>query len=691
MISVFVSYSRLDANQVLPLVETLKVSGFSVWIDQTSIAASVPWHEEIVKAIRSADLVIVMDSPHFRQSQACAAEVSVADSLRKSSLVIDLADARTDWVERVKLEAGQIGPVERVRSMLLGASYRWDRAGRPRDHLVRGPLLSEFATVLPLTDDPYAADFVRASKRRRRRRRYAAALASLTTVSLLLASRVVARLDDAVLSRIESATADMATTHEVEAALRRSPAAGLRVAVAEADAVESWSTRMGLAAALQQELPLSVTRNGEAEGPGAAPTLPSGFEATQGNQRIVITPAGLRIEGPIPLRLSLGPVTAVAWSQDGRLIAAATQQGVRVIRIDSGKELAVLRGFEGSITDLAWSDGRLTAIAGASTATWAQPAVPPSATTDFEVRALSMGSTGSALLVGTAGELAVWDGQALAHLTGSIPFIDLLSVRPSGSGWVIASDTEDGEGLLTRVSGSGEVGEETMLGGCDPFAMAVADATAIIGCFASDVLQVRLADGHSERLPIDDFQVAGLIRDADGTLLATSVYGEFFKWTGEEWAMLGLWRTGCTFGSTILESSPDGRRILVSGSGVSSLCTHLRHNPEDRSDQNRLVPPAGVQTIRAASWSPDGRTLAAAAASGELWLFDAEHYVTREVMVPSGVELVGVEFIDSSSVLIATRDGEILTVDVSMATADLAGQRALAEEMLIMAEQLEDA
>ncbi|GAA3879316.1 toll/interleukin-1 receptor domain-containing protein [Tessaracoccus defluvii] len=691
MISVFVSYSRLDANRVLPLVEKLKASGFIVWIDQTSIAASVPWHEEIIKAIRSADLVIVMDSTHFRESQACAAEVSVADRLRKSSLVIDLADTRTNWVELVTLEADQIGPIERVRSLLLGASYRWDRAGRPRDHLVRGPLLSNFATVLPLTDDPYAAEFVRASRKRRRRRRYAAAFAGLTTVSIILASRVVAELDDAVHSRIESATVDMATAHEVEAALRRSPAAGLRLAVAEAEAADTWSTRMGLAGALQQDLPLSVTRPGEGASPGTAPTLPSGFEATQGSQRIVVTPAGLRIEGPVPLRLSLGPVTAVAWSQDGRLIAAATAQGVRVIRVDSGIELAVLRGFEGAITDLAWSDEGLTAVAGTSTATWAQPAVTPSATTDFEVHAASMGPTGSALLVGAAGELALWDGQALAHLAGSIPFTDFLSVRSTGSGWVVASNTEDGGGLLTPVSSSGEIGPETRLGGCEPFAMAVADSTAIIGCFASDVLQVRLADGHSERLPVNDFQVAGLIRDTDGTLLATSVYGEFFRWTGEEWAMLGAWSTGCTFGSTILEPSPDGRRILVSGSGVSSLCTHLRNHPDDRSDQNRLVPPSGVQTIRAASWSPDGRTLAAAAASGELWLFDAEHYVTREVMVPSGLELVGVEFIDSSSVLIATRDGEILTVDVSMATADLAGQRALAEEMLIIAEQLEDA
>lgn len=691
MISAFVSYSRLDADQVLPLVEKLKASGFSVWIDQTSIAASVPWHEEIIKAIRSADLVIVMDSPNFRESQACAAEVTVADSLRKSSLVIDLADTRTDWVERVTLEADRIAPIERVRSMLLGASYRWDRAGRPRDHLVRGPLLSDFATVLPLTDDPYAAEFVRASRKRRRRRRYVAALASLTTASIILASSVVAELDDAVLSRIESATADMATANEVEAALRRSPAAGLRVAVAKAEVGDSWSTRMGLAAALQQDLPLSVTRPGEGGSPRTAGALPSGFQSGSGNQKLTVTASGLRVEGPVPLSLALGPITAVAWSEDGRLIAAATPQGIRVIRVDSGRELAVLRGFDGSVTQLVWSNEGLTAVAGSNTATWARPDVAPSATTDFEVHALSMGRNGSALLVGSSGELAVWDGRALAHLAQSIPFTDFLSVRPTGVGWVVASDTEGGEGLLTPVSSSGQIGPEIPLGECGPFAMAVAESTAMIGCFSSDVLKVRLADGQSESLPVNDFQVGGLIIDVDGALLASSVYGEFFRWTGEDWTMLGSWNAGCTFGSTILESSPDGRRILVSGSGVSALCTHLRNHPDERSEQDRLVPPPGVQTIRAASWSPDGRTVAAAAASGELWLFDAEHYVTREVLVPSGVELVGVAFIDSASVLVATRDGEILRIDVSTATADLAGQRAVAEEMLIIADQLEDA
>ena len=48
---VFISYSSLDRDRVIPVVDYLRSSGISVWVDEGNIHAADLWSEQIVQAI----------------------------------------------------------------------------------------------------------------------------------------------------------------------------------------------------------------------------------------------------------------------------------------------------------------------------------------------------------------------------------------------------------------------------------------------------------------------------------------------------------------------------------------------------------------------------------------------------------------------------------------------------------------
>ena len=57
---VFVSYSRDDAPRVLAVTDQLRAAGVSVWIDQSGIDAAAQWSEQIVDALESAKVLLLM-------------------------------------------------------------------------------------------------------------------------------------------------------------------------------------------------------------------------------------------------------------------------------------------------------------------------------------------------------------------------------------------------------------------------------------------------------------------------------------------------------------------------------------------------------------------------------------------------------------------------------------------------------
>jgi len=72
---VFVSYSRNDGARVLALADRLREAGVSLWIDQGGIDAASLWSQQIVAALESAKVLLLMITEAAAQSSNVAKEV----------------------------------------------------------------------------------------------------------------------------------------------------------------------------------------------------------------------------------------------------------------------------------------------------------------------------------------------------------------------------------------------------------------------------------------------------------------------------------------------------------------------------------------------------------------------------------------------------------------------------------------
>jgi adenylate cyclase len=83
---VFISYSREDKDRVLGLVEKLRAAGVPLWIDRSGIDAAAQWGEQIVHALESAKVLLLMVSGSAVRSHNVAKEV-VLISERKGNIL----------------------------------------------------------------------------------------------------------------------------------------------------------------------------------------------------------------------------------------------------------------------------------------------------------------------------------------------------------------------------------------------------------------------------------------------------------------------------------------------------------------------------------------------------------------------------------------------------------------------------
>jgi hypothetical protein len=91
---VMVSYSSHDRPQVMQFVQRLRAAGVAAWIDQGGIDGAQRWGEEIVNAIDSSKIVILMISQTSMQSENIAKEVMLAWENNKHFLPLCLEDAK---------------------------------------------------------------------------------------------------------------------------------------------------------------------------------------------------------------------------------------------------------------------------------------------------------------------------------------------------------------------------------------------------------------------------------------------------------------------------------------------------------------------------------------------------------------------------------------------------------------------
>jgi TolB-like protein/Flp pilus assembly protein TadD len=87
---VFVSYSRDDASQVLELAAKLRAAGVTLWIDQSGIDAASQWSEQIVNALESAKVLLLMVTEAAVHSHNVAKEVVLVSERKGHILPVHL-------------------------------------------------------------------------------------------------------------------------------------------------------------------------------------------------------------------------------------------------------------------------------------------------------------------------------------------------------------------------------------------------------------------------------------------------------------------------------------------------------------------------------------------------------------------------------------------------------------------------
>jgi adenylate cyclase len=87
---VFVSYARDDAPRVLEVTEQLRAAGVSVWIDQSGIDAAAQWSEQIVDALESAKVLLLMVTEAAVHSHNVAKEVVLVSERKGHILPVHL-------------------------------------------------------------------------------------------------------------------------------------------------------------------------------------------------------------------------------------------------------------------------------------------------------------------------------------------------------------------------------------------------------------------------------------------------------------------------------------------------------------------------------------------------------------------------------------------------------------------------
>jgi len=88
--TIFLSYSRGDAQQANEWVADLEQFGYRVWIDQTGIRGGQQWMATIVDSIREAQAVVLLLSPNSARSDNVRREINLALQINKRIIPVEI-------------------------------------------------------------------------------------------------------------------------------------------------------------------------------------------------------------------------------------------------------------------------------------------------------------------------------------------------------------------------------------------------------------------------------------------------------------------------------------------------------------------------------------------------------------------------------------------------------------------------
>lgn len=684
---VFVSYSRKDSAAVLPAVERLSRNGLRVWIDQSSIPASVPWFDEIVQAIRESVLVVAFESFDWHSSASCRSERRLAESLGKPLLYVDPNGLSPDSIAAtVQSRLSRISEAHRARAELLGRSFRWSRGGRRRRDLARGRRLRVYRTVQSGSDDPYAGEFVRRSRRAVRIRAVMGFL--VVPITLVAAASVYAvyQANDLVRDQLNTGSAALLQNLRAQRAVEFNPYLGLAASIRQIDenreTASEFTLRNTITSALRQSLP-SAYDAGEVDPTSLAVDVP--LPAPSGSRYVVIrSPARIEIheDGFVTVAGDVASVDGFAWSPDGRSIAVADAAGVHLIDALRGVTYATLRGVP-FVTGVVWRTPQ-TVQAGTAdghVATWTLAAVSIDHDPSWWFMDSSQASDGSVVALTRSGELLRMpsDGRSLARFAST--GLDVASaVATTPTGWVVAGSL-DGRQRLVEVGADGST-QSIPVEGC---------ATADLDWAPTLESVVVLCQDGGYLLwnpPTEDLRHyrSGLVSgravvatDQQVLLVGGPIEVVRVTSTGEsELVRLGV--VGCLDGFRMMVAVPGLDAVFGVGVGLRGCAQRLSFTSEGQVDTAYVfVDGASATEARGLALSRDGTMLAVGDSNGTISIVDPDSIGTLQTIDLTGSEIRGVAFVDNDTAVIAvTRDGDALRVPIDQARLGLDEARDLA-------------
>lgn len=559
-------------------------------------------------------------------------------------------------------------------------------AGRPRTHLPTGATLRAFKQVAPNAGDELSAQLVTAARRMARRRWVLRMLAWLLTMALWLSWRASKELDKSVERNYALLLAARGTVTTVTRELESEPYLGIRTAIAGAEKdPDSFSAKWALGNALNVSLPTELAR-GKVRSPATLGpvTTAAGYRASyeEGRHRV-------RIDAPTHqvTYVESGLASALAWAPKEPVLAIGRSTGIMLVDARTGVMVKNLRGLAGSATGLSWSsDDELVASDGTFRATWQTHSAKLVAQTgSWFTQMASTSDRSASLAVSRDGSYVIVEGT---HVTvpQTIPGASQGgSVGWVGDRWAVGTVDRAGKGALTTLTVDGNATGRIDLRDCQPLWIAPGPdkQTGLVTC-ARDFgyRTVDLASKRVVRTPMET-QSTSIMTGANGDVLVGGYRSELMRVHDGKAEMLGPWRTSCAFGAEMMVPNKDGSKAFVGGQSARSGCAQILH-PHDLSRQSTIfLDSPSMDRARAAAWAGDGTTLAVGFASGEVWIFDTEDYFTRQITVPSGAEIRGLAFsADDTSLTAVTREGEVLSIPVTLALADDATRLAEAKRRL---------
>ena len=467
MADIFISYSRKDKPFVVRLNDALKKTGKETWVDWEGILPSEEWLKEIYAGIEAADTVVYVLSPDSAASEVCGQEIAHAIKFNKRLVPIVCRDvnpkdvpksaAAHNWIffrEGDDFEASfelllkavntDIDWV-RTHTRLLTRAIEWDGAKRDPSVMLSGrelrraeQWLAKAGANMEPHPSPLQTEYILSSRRQASLNNFrvlvvTVIIAFAAAILLLLVRENKQRANLYLAEELQSKAIWALTDHDVDTAevlLAKSMALDDRPETRERF-LEARSRAPKLAQVIDNPgyRVMAVSRNGKR------------YVLSADQKSMVIG----RIDKPnnfIRLASVSGVPTAVRFGQNGRLLAAATPDAVKVFGTEDGR-LRFSIPTKNNVTQcLSFTrDGKLLATGGKDLVVKVWSTADGHLIRSFvghkeQVSCIAFSPDGKTLAsAGWEHDVLVWDvatGKNLFRLKGHQDIVNCLAFSPDG-------------------------------------------------------------------------------------------------------------------------------------------------------------------------------------------------------------------------------------------------------------------